>query len=250
MNSLKVNSPVTIKLHIYNTDSRYCVGVSMNVQCRWSQVCNKRGDNTAGRGCFVEKQEGYTRPTSRDETRQRSTPRENVKTRTSLSLLSVFIVHLPWYDVLQSDGSDVRPREPMELARGLFPFLADGKTRRGGVGGEGAEEEPITARERVLRDLDQWELEWVLLTPRGCWVANNNPAEFRPIALVRGVNLDADWSAESPSLITFCPLMLTLSYHTGRSCAAHKTQTRTVIARMWINEWFRGGLFLETRYIS
>lgn len=152
MNSLKVNSPVTIKLHIYNTDSRYCVGVSMNVQCRWSQVCNKRGDNTAGRGCFVEKQEGYTRPTSRDETRQRSTPRENVKKRTPLSLLSVFIVHLPWCDVLQSDGSDVRPREPMELARGIFPFLADGKTRRGGWVEKGRK------RSQSRRENVSWEI--------------------------------------------------------------------------------------------
>lgn len=39
-----------------------------------------------------------------------------------------------------------RPREPMELARGILPFLSDGKTRRGGAG-------------LGVWGLSQWELE-------------------------------------------------------------------------------------------
>lgn len=57
---------------------------------------------------------------------------------------------------------------------------------------------------------------------------------FRPIMAAQGLNLDADWLAafhRVPSLITFSPLLLTLSYQTGRSCSAHKTQPRTVIAK-------------------
>lgn len=68
------------------------------------------------------------------------------------------------------------------------------------------------------------------------WVLSSirQRASFSPITAPQGVNLDADWPAafhRVPSLITFSPSLLTLSYHTGRSYSAHKTQTRTVIAK-------------------
>ncbi|TNN34222.1 hypothetical protein EYF80_055614 [Liparis tanakae] len=37
------------------------------------------------------------------------------------------------------------PREPIELARGIFPFLSDEKTRQGALGGGGGVESSSSA---------------------------------------------------------------------------------------------------------
>lgn len=126
-------------------------------------------------------------------------------------------------------------REPTELARGILPFLADGKMRQGGAA---TAARPIRQRgpARAALKCRGSANERENYAPCPTWVLSSKRQRpgFSPITAAQGVNLDADWLAvfhRVHSLITFSPLLLTLSYHTGRRCSAHKTQTRAVIAK-------------------